>query len=90
MWDLFTPTPDFTPYTALARTIPEETGLPGTPCADATRSMRFGDPDEAEGLQAVLWAHEHLDRAGPGALDPAAVKDAFDAFVEESERNDPR
>jgi hypothetical protein len=90
MWDLFTPKPDLTPYTALPRTIPEETGAPGTPCAEATATMSFSDPDEAEGLQAMLWAHERLDRTGSSSIDPAVAKDAFDAYVDEAARRDPR
>ncbi len=82
MWDLFTDHPDTTPFTALPRQVPEERGVPGTECADATANMRFLDPDEAEGLQAMLWAHEQIARAGGAALDPAAGQRAFDDYVE--------
>ncbi len=57
-WDLFTSTPDLTPFTAVPRKIPEETSMPGTNCGTESRGLDFLDPDEADGLQRILWAHE--------------------------------
>jgi len=58
MWDLFTNEPDFTPFTSLPRTVPEEVSLPGTNCAMASAGKNFLDPDEAEGLQEITWEYE--------------------------------
>jgi hypothetical protein len=62
MWDMFTNTPDYTPYTALPRTIPEEISLPGTNCAFASAGKNFLDPDEAEGLQEITRDYEAARR----------------------------
>ncbi|MBI1744990.1 MAG: bifunctional YncE family protein/alkaline phosphatase family protein [Acidobacteria bacterium] len=69
MWDIFTPTPDFTPFTALPRRIPEETCPPGHAFAQASNAMNFIDPDEAEGLQDLLWEYEKQVRQPPSQSD---------------------
>lgn len=58
MWDMFTTTPDLEPFTAVPRKIPEEISLPGTNCGEASRGLDFLDPDEATGLQRLLWDHQ--------------------------------
>lgn len=58
MYDLFTSSPDFTPYDYIPRLIPEQPCLPGTDCAQRSKGKNFLDPDEAEGLQETLWEHE--------------------------------
>jgi hypothetical protein len=58
LWDLFTETPDLEPFTAVPRKVPEEVSMPGTNCGEASRGLDFLDPDEAEGLQRILWDHE--------------------------------
>ncbi len=63
MWDLFTSTPDLEPFEARSRRVPEEMSMPGTNCGFATRGMNFLDPDQAEGLDPILRAHEREARA---------------------------
>ncbi len=61
LWDMFTNEPNLEPFTAVPRKIPEELSMPGTNCGTASRGLHFLDPDEAEGLQRILWFHERDD-----------------------------
>ena len=63
MWDLFTTEPDLEPFQVLPREYPQEMSIPGITCAKASKGLDFVDPDEAEGLQEILWAHEMEVRA---------------------------
>lgn len=47
--------------------------MPGTNCGTASRGLDFLDPDEAEGLQRILWFHE---RDGLNAFEREKVRDA--------------
>lgn len=75
MWDVFTTEPDFEPFDALPRDVPEEISIPGTTCDKASKGLNFVEPDEAEGLQEILWDHEmelRDARARRGAGEPRA------------------
>jgi YVTN family beta-propeller protein len=58
MYDLFTSTPDYTPYTNIPRRWPEDVN-PADGSALAAMSARwdFSVPDEQPGLSRMLWRH---------------------------------
>lgn len=55
MWDVFTNTPDLTPYDAIPRRIPEATNAPGAPGQGYSDRMDFSGPDRNPELEDVLW-----------------------------------
>lgn len=57
MWDFFTPNPDFTPYDALPRLVPEELNSSHTPGASRSANMDFRGPDRNPELGTVLDAY---------------------------------
>ncbi|GAB4202808.1 MAG: hypothetical protein OHK0013_16390 [Sandaracinaceae bacterium] len=60
LYDFFTSTPDYTPYEAIPRRIPEELNEERR-SADAMMSMAYdwSRPDEQPGLSRMLWRHFH-------------------------------
>ncbi|MCB9506228.1 MAG: hypothetical protein H6697_01020 [Myxococcales bacterium] len=68
MYDMFTATPDFTPFEALARTVPEDKILDiHTPGARESMRMDFSGPDRNADLGIVLdayrlWRMGHIER----------------------------
>jgi DNA-binding beta-propeller fold protein YncE len=54
LWDLFTTEPDFTPYTRLPRTYPEETNPIGGFGSQASARMDFRSPDRNPDLGRLL------------------------------------
>ena len=59
MWDMFTPEPNFAPWTYFPRTLPEEITPPGIKGTAASKGLDFIDPDEAVGLMDILWESEN-------------------------------
>ncbi|MDY0003606.1 MAG: hypothetical protein RBU30_20070 [Polyangia bacterium] len=55
MWDVFTGTPDFTPYTALPRNFPDSYNSEEAPGAAYSRRMDFSGPDRNPELGDLLW-----------------------------------
>jgi len=54
MYDLFSPTPDFTPYTLRPRTVPEGNNSESAPLAEESAGIDFSQPDQAP-LGRILW-----------------------------------
>lgn len=57
MYDMFTSTPDYTPYTSIPRRWPEENNPDGTSFAAMSATWDFSEPDEQPGLGRALWEH---------------------------------
>ena len=58
MYDLFTNTPDFTPYDYVPRMVPEAINGRSSPLMQSmteAANMKFEHPDEAPGLGRILW-----------------------------------
>lgn len=55
LWDAFTDTPDFTPYLALPRNIPDSYNTSASPGAAYSMRMDFSGPDRNPELGDVLW-----------------------------------
>ena len=55
MLDMFTSTPDFSPYEATERTWPEENNPGGDSFARESAQWDFSVPDEQPGLSRLLW-----------------------------------
>ncbi|MCB9601794.1 MAG: bifunctional YncE family protein/alkaline phosphatase family protein [Sandaracinus sp.] len=83
MYDLFTSTPDFTPYEAIPRRWPEENNPGGTRSSFEAQSMRwdFSVPDEQPGLSRALWRHFH----GTDAPWGVSRDELLEALEEEAE-----
>ncbi|MBX3246528.1 MAG: hypothetical protein KF901_05035 [Myxococcales bacterium] len=79
MYDLFTSTPDFTPYEAIERRWPEEINPAGTGTAFEAQSLRwdFSVPDEQPGLSRALWRHFHGTDA-PWAISREEILEALE------------
>lgn len=70
LWDAFTNVPDYTPYDALARTIPDETSKAWYPGAQRSQGLDFRGPDRAPELYPILRAYQ-LWRTGRMRYDDA-------------------
>jgi YVTN family beta-propeller protein len=57
LWDSFTNVPDFAPFTAIARTIPDQPNPFWYPGSRKSSLMDFRGPDRAPGLFGVLWPY---------------------------------
>ncbi len=57
LYDAFTTEPDYEPYTALPRQIDEAFNPAGAEGAEKCAQMDFSIPDQAHGLNDVLWRH---------------------------------
>ncbi len=55
MYDAFTATPDYSPYTYLDRNVPETFNMPDAVGAYHSLGMDFSRPDQARGLPRLLW-----------------------------------
>jgi hypothetical protein len=64
MYDLFTGTPDMTPYTFIPRQIPVTNNSDDAPLASESAKMDFSQPDEQD-LDRVLWKATHGRDAEP-------------------------
>jgi YVTN family beta-propeller protein len=84
LWDFFQDTPDLTPYTALARTWPEEVNDGSSIGAEASAAMDFRGPDRAPGLTSLLDAYR-LARMGRIPRTEALRRVAAIATEEEDE-----
>ncbi len=58
-WDAFTNVPDFTPFTALPRNIPDELNEVGAPGQAYSDRMDFRGPDRNPELPVILWWVSH-------------------------------
>jgi DNA-binding beta-propeller fold protein YncE len=71
MYELFTTTPDFTPYTYVPRTTPVAYNAADAPMADEAARIDFTKPDQAD-LTRMLWKAVHgKDAEPPGAAERA-------------------
>jgi hypothetical protein len=57
MYDLFTTTPDLTPYVAIPSRIPFAINPENGPLAEASKKLDFSTVDRAPGLGRILWAY---------------------------------
>jgi hypothetical protein len=64
MYDLFSPTPDMTPYTFIASKIPAATNPADAPLAEESAKIDFSKPDTAP-LGRILWKAVHGRDAEP-------------------------
>jgi YVTN family beta-propeller protein len=70
MFDCFTNIPDMTPYDYIPRKIPEILNTAAAVFSEESERMDFSVPDNAPGLQKVLWHHMRgKDRPYPGVED---------------------
>lgn len=67
MFDIFTMTPDFSPYTALPRTVPDMKNPKNALGAEWSSRMDFSGPDRAPMLGDLLWWHR-FGAPRPGSL----------------------
>ncbi|MBW2257163.1 MAG: bifunctional YncE family protein/alkaline phosphatase family protein, partial [Deltaproteobacteria bacterium] len=57
LYDAFTTEPDVEPYVALPRQIPDEVNPSNARYARESAQMEWRIPDQARGLDRILWAH---------------------------------
>jgi hypothetical protein len=57
VWDMFTATPDLTPYAVVPRRLPEEVNPPDAPGAMESMRMDFRSPDRSPELAPLLDAY---------------------------------
>lgn len=82
MYDVFTSTPDFTPYDEIERVWPEEDN-PGDGAMAAESAMwDFSMPDEQPGLSRLLWRHLR------GTEPPWSIRDELLEILEEEAEDD--
>ncbi len=55
MYDAFSKTQDSEPYDKISRNVPEQVNAPDAPGAEESMHMDFSEPDQARGLDLVLW-----------------------------------
>jgi sugar lactone lactonase YvrE len=86
MYDMFTSTPDYTPYEAIPRRWPEELNPGGTGTSFEAQSLRWdwSVPDEQPGLSRALWRHFH----GQDAPWAVSRDEVLEALEEEDEDGD--
>jgi sugar lactone lactonase YvrE len=65
LYDLFTSTPDYTPYERIARRWPEETNPATGRAAEISAQWDFSQPDQQPGLSRFLWEHFHPGQRAP-------------------------
>ncbi len=80
LWDMFTGTPDYTPYDLIPRNVPEEKILdPNTPGAERSMRMDFRGPDRNTDMGLVLdnyrlWRMGRLTRDEAQARIDAGIR----------------
>lgn len=82
MYDLFTSTPDFTPYESIERVWPEENNPDSGVMAAESAGWDFSMPDEQPGLSRLLWRHLR------GTEPPWSVRDELLELLEEEIEDD--
>ncbi len=82
MYDLFTGTPDFTPYESIERVWPEEENPTEGAMAAESAQWDFSMPDEQPGLSRLLWRHLR------GTEPPWPVRDELIELLEEEAEED--
>lgn len=81
LYDMFTSTPDYTPYEHIPRRWPEETNpADGSRMAIISASYDWTLPDDQPGLSRLLWEHFHGE--------PAPWPDRADVFGEQEEEEE--
>lgn len=65
LYDLFTATPDFTPYTRIPRRVPEEINPARALSGEVAPQWDFSRVDEQPGLSRWLWEHFHPGERAP-------------------------
>ena len=65
LYDLFTSTPDYTPYEHVARVWPNENNPSASTSALMWDAVDFSEPDEQPGLSEWLWGHFHPTTPAP-------------------------
>lgn len=93
LWDLFTETPDFTPWTRLPRTYPEEINPPNAFGAAVSARMDFRSPDRNPELGRLLdlyrsWklgrmTRREAERKLHAPMDRAAHRESLEDAAEE-------
>ena len=74
MYDMFTSTPDYTPYQYIPRReCPTYNG--GGRWAEQTRGMDVTHPDSAPGLERLIWRMTHDGREPPWQARPVEDDD---------------
>jgi len=66
--DLFTPIPDFTPYTAIPSKVPLQFNPAEGPLAEASKKLDFTTVDQAPELGKILWKYRKGDQPFPEDL----------------------
>ncbi len=85
MYDCFTAVPDFTPYEAIPRQVPDTYNIPGTVGAAESARMDFSGPDRAVGLGRVLWRYMKGTEPPPMFGSRGLPDDDDEAFEDEAE-----
>lgn len=77
LYDMFTSTPDYSPYDRVARRWPDETNpADGSMMATISESYDWSRPDEQPGLSRLLWRYFHgTDAPWPVPQEPLAGQD---------------
>ncbi len=86
LYDFFTSTPDYTPYEAIPRRMPEEINPEGR-SADSMMSMAYdwSRPDDQPGLSRMIWRHFHGGEDAPWReLAESDADEAVDEGVREA------
>ncbi len=83
LWEVFTMTPDFTPYDSVERTVPDVYNSAAAMGAEESRRMDFRGPDRNAGLGDLLWRYRK------GTEPPAgSVSDLWRGEAEEEEEDE--
>ncbi len=69
MYDAFSSTPDYTPYSYTPRRWPEETNVDNTNMATISAQWDFSRPDDQPGLSRMLWRYFHHGAQPPWPVD---------------------
>jgi YVTN family beta-propeller protein len=69
LFDCFTNIPDTSVYTHIPRKVPATVNTKNTPFAAESEGMDFTVPDNAPGLQKVLWHYMKGEKPYPGGID---------------------
>jgi sugar lactone lactonase YvrE len=78
LYDLFTSTPDYTPYERIPRRWPEETNPASGRAAAISAQWDFSRPDQQPGLSRFLWEYFHPGQRAPWPDLPPPPHDADD------------
>ena len=76
LYDLFTSTPDYTPYDYIPRREPEAVNPARGAAAETSRQWDFSEMDEQPGLSRWLWEHLHPGVRAPWRVTAAELEGA--------------